>query len=216
MCRPMARRLLSARVGRPTMIRSTFTAALFLVAVAAGPAVAETTPAPSPDVPAAIDAFGLPCEVTFAPKSATPPAKGARAKKAKPAAAMTLATSGLGRGAEFALGRPDRGPSYKPDAESEVRMKAESLTLAMVGLVVRENATAIELCMTKLPRDSRVATVGLHMTIEPAGHVSAAKVTGAGKATAFSSCLATAAKTWAFPHTDAVSDVEYPITLNGR
>ena len=191
------------------MIRTTITtAALFLaVAVAAGPAFAESEPP--------TDAFGLPCEVTFAPKSATPPAKGAKAKKAKAAPAKP-ATTGLGRGAEFALGRPDRGPSYKPDAESEMRMKAETLTPAMVGLVVRDNATAVELCMTKLPRDSRVATVGLVMTIEPTGVVSTAKVIGAPKATAFSSCLAGAAKTWAFPHTDAAVEIEYPITLNGR
>lgn len=212
------------------MIRSTFTAAIFLV-LAAGPAVAESTPAPSPDVPevpvtpdvpevpVTTDAFGLPCEVTFAPRSATPPAKGAKAKKAKLAPApvsTTLATSGLGRGAEFALGRPDRGPSYKPDAESEVRMKAATLSPAMVGIVVRENANAVEFCVTKLPRDSRVGTVGLHMTIEPTGVVSAVTVIGAPKATAFSSCLSVAAKTWAFPHTDTVAEIEYPITLNGR
>ena len=124
--------------------------------------------------------------------------------------------SGLGRGAEFALGRYDRGPSYKPDAESELRMKAESLTPAMIGVVVRENAAAVELCMTRLPRASRVATVGLHLTIEPTGSVSSAKIIGAGKASAFSSCLAGAAKTWAFPHTDAAVEIEYPITLNGR
>lgn len=197
------------------MIRSTFTAAL-LLAVAAGPALAESPPAPSPETPAT-DAFGLPCEVTFAPKSTTPPAKGAKAKKAKaaPTTMTTVATSGLGRGAEFGLGRPDRGPSYKPDAESELRMKAETLTPAMVGIVVRENATAVELCMNKLPRESRVATVGLVMTIEPTGRASSTKVTGAPKAIAFSSCLAAAAKTWAFPHTDAAVEIEYPITLNG-
>ncbi|HUQ05889.1 MAG TPA: AgmX/PglI C-terminal domain-containing protein [Kofleriaceae bacterium] len=197
------------------MIRTTTTtAALFVVpvlvlaATAAGPAFAESEPP--------TDAFGLPCEVTFAPKSATP-AKGAKAKKTKPAPAPApVMTSGLGRGSEFALGRYDRGPSYKPDAESEMRMKAESLTPAMIGLVVRENATAVELCMTKLPKDSRVATVGLNLTIEPTGTVSTAKVTGAGKATAFSSCLAGAAKTWSFPHTDASVEIEYPITLNGR
>lgn len=204
------------------MIRSTFTT-LFFLAAAAGPAVAEsetTPPAPSPDVPAATtDAFGLPCEVSFAPKAATPPAKGKsrKAKEAKPAP-TTYATSGLGRGAEFAgaLGRPDRGPSYKPSAEAEVRMAAATLTPAMVGIVVRENATAVEYCMTKLPKESRVATVGLVMTIEPTGSVSTAKVVGAPKAAAFSSCLAGAAKTWAFPHTDAAVEIEYPITLNGR
>jgi hypothetical protein len=196
------------------MIRTSFTAAL-LLALTAGPALAESPPAPSPETPATTDAFGLPCEVTFAPKAA-PPAKGAKAKKSKAAPApTTLTTSGLGRGAEFALGRPDRGPSYKPDAESEMRMKAETLTPAMVGIVVRENATAVELCMTKLPRDSRVATVGLVMTIEPTGQASSVKVTGAPKAPAFSTCLAAAAKTWAFPHTDAAVEIEYPITLNG-
>ena len=95
-------------------------------------------------------------------------------------------------------------------------MKAETLTLSMVGLVVRDNATAVELCMTKLPKDSRVATVALVMMIEPTGQVSAANVTGAPKAVAFNSCLAAAAKTWAFPHTDAAVEIEYPITLNGR
>jgi hypothetical protein len=194
------------------MIRTTFTAALVLAlasATIAGPAFAESEPP--------TDAFGLPCEVTFAPKSATPPAKGAKAKKSKAAPAPApVTTSGLGRGAEFALGRYDRGPSYKPDAESEMRMKAESLTPAMIGIVVRENATAVELCMTKLAKDSRVATVGLHLTIEPTGSVSSAKVIGAGKSTAFSTCLAGAAKTWAFPHTDAAVEIEYPITLNGR
>lgn len=198
------------------MIRTTFTTALFLslaAATFAGPAVAESEPP--------TDAFGLPCEVTFAPKSATPPAKGAKAKKARAArsqvpAPAPAATSGLGRGAEFALGRYDRGPSYKPDAESEMRMKAESLTPAMIGIVVRENAAAVELCMTKLPKDARVATVGLDLTIEPTGSVSAAKVTGAPRAAAFSACLAGAAKTWVFPHTDAAVEIEYPITLNGR
>lgn len=199
------------------MIRSTFTTALFL-ALAAGPALAETTPATSP---VTTDAFGLPCEVTFAPKSTTPPpAKGAKAKKSKAdarsGAAPKLATSGLGRGFEFELGRPDRGPSYKPDADAELRMKAETLTPAMVGLVVRENATALELCMTKMSKDLRAGTVGLVMTIEPTGTVSAAKVTGAPKSPAFSSCLTAAAKTWTFPHTDAAVDIEYPITLNGR
>ena len=203
------------------MIRSSLTTILF-VALAAGPAVAEsesTPPAPPETPPAATtatDAFGLPCEVTFAPKTATPAAKG-KSKKVKAAPAPTnYTTSGLGRGAEFALGRPDRGPSYKPNADAEVHMKAQTLSPAMVGLVVRDNATAVELCMTKLPRDSRVATVGLVMTIEPTGVVSAATVNGAPKAAAFSSCLAGAAKTWAFPHTDAAVEIEYPITLNGR
>ena len=201
------------------MIRSTFTTVLYLVpvlALAAGPALAESDapPAPSPDAAVATDAFGMPCEVTFAPKTATP-AKGAKAKKAKPAP-KTMSTSGLGRGAEFALGRPDRGPSYKPNADAEVHMKAETLTPAMVGIVVRENATAVELCMTKMPPESRVATVGLVMTIEPTGTVSAAKVTGAPKAAAFSACLSAASKTWAFPHADAAIEIEYPITLNGR
>jgi hypothetical protein len=191
------------------MIRSSLTTTLF-VALLAGPAIAESE-APT------TDAFGLPCEVSFAPKAAPAPAKGKSKKvKATTPAPMTYTTSGLGRGAEFALGRPDRGPSYKPSADAEVHMKAETLTPSMVGLVVRDNATAVELCMTKLPRDSRVATVGLVMTIEPTGVVSAAKVNGAPKATAFSSCLAGAAKTWAFPHTDAAVEIEYPITLNGR
>jgi hypothetical protein len=190
------------------MIRSSLTTILF-VALAAGPAIAES------EAPAT-DAFGLPCEVSFAPKAAPAPAKG-KAKKSKVAPApTTYTTSGLGRGAEFGLGRPDRGPSYKPNADAEVHMKAETLTATMVGLVVRDNATAVELCMTKLPRDSRVATVGLVMTIEPTGVVSAAKVNGAPKAAAFSSCLAGAAKTWTFPHTDAAVEIEYPITLNGR
>jgi hypothetical protein len=199
------------------MIRSSLTTTFFL-ALLAGPALAESTPpATLPEAPAATDAFGLPCEVQFAPKTATPPTKGKSKKvKAAPPAPTTYTTSGLGRGAEFALGRPDRGPSYKPNADAEVHMKAETLTPAMVGLVVRDNATAVELCMTKLPRDSRVATVGLVMTIEPTGVVSAAKVNGAPKAAAFASCLAGAAKTWAFPHTDASVEIEYPITLNGR
>mgnify|MGYP000882925425 CR=1 FL=1 len=202
------------------MIRSTFTAALFL-ALAAGPALAESNPpAPSPETPVVpetpvmTDAFGLPCDVTFAPRAAAP-AKGAKAKKAKPAP-TTLATSGIERAYEFELGRSDRGPSYKPDAESELRMKAATLTPAMAGLVVRENATAIELCMTKLPRGSRARTVGLVMTIEPTGSVSAARVIGAPRAPAFASCLAGAARTWQFPHTDAAAEIEYPITINGR
>ncbi len=205
------------------MIRTSFKLTFFL-AVAAGPALAESTPATSPDVPAlplaveapaAVDAFGLPCEVTFAPKAA--PANGKKAKRAKekPAPAV-VATTGLGRGNEFALGRADRGPSYTVRADAEVRMQAATLTPAMVGIVVRENATAVELCMTKLPVDARAATVGLHLTIEATGQVSATKVTGAPKASAFVSCLSGAAKTWAFPHTDAVTEIEYPIVINGR
>jgi hypothetical protein len=205
------------------MIRSSLTTILF-AALLAGPAVAESNaPATSPEstaapatTPAATDAFGLPCEVTFAPKTATPAkGKSKKVKDAKPAP-TTYHPSGIGRGAEFALGRVDRGPSYQPNADAEVHMKAVTLTPAMAGLVVRDNATAIELCMTKLPREARVGTVGLVMTIEPTGVVSAAKVNGAPKAAAFSSCLAGAAKTWAFPHTDAAAEIEYPITLNGR
>ncbi|KAB2902170.1 MAG: hypothetical protein F9K40_07865 [Kofleriaceae bacterium] len=198
------------------MIRSAFTTTALFLALAAGPAVAESTkPAPSPDVP--VDVFGLPCEVTFAPKAAAP-AKGAKARKASPVRPVSsaLATSGLSSPFEFELGRTDRGPSYKPDADAELRMKAATLTPAMAGVVVRENATAIELCMTRLPRGSRTRTVGLVMTIEPTGGVSTAKVVGAPKAPAFASCLAAAAATWKFPHTDAVTEIEYPVTIHGK
>ncbi len=204
------------------MNHSTFklTSTLFILAVAAGPALAESPlPAPSPEsAPAQVDAFGLPCEVTFAPKAATSakPARGKRSKEPKATAAYT--TSGLGRGGEFALGRPERtrGSSYSPRADAEVRMAAATVTPSMVSIVVRENAAALELCLTKMPRDARVATVGLLLTIEATGSVSSAKVTGAPSAPAFVSCLIGAAKTWAFPHTDAAVDIEYPIVLNAR
>lgn len=190
----------------PTSAFKLATAALF-TAVLAGPALADDPP------PAAtVDAFGLPCEVTFSPRTANP----APGKKARKARSTTAMAKPVARGNEFGLERTDRGPSYSPRAEGELRMQAATITPAMVGLVVREHAGELELCMTKLPREARAATVGLVLTIEPDGTASSVRVTGAPKAPAFTSCLAAQAKTWAYPHADAAVVIEYPITVNGR
>lgn len=185
----------------PTSAFKLATAALF-TAVLAGPALADDAP---------VDAFGLPCEVTFTPRTAAPASK--KARKAKPTPAMAKPVA---RGNEFGLERTDRGPSYSPKAEGELRMQAATVTPAMVGLVVREHAGELELCMTKLPREARAATVGLVLTIEPDGTASSVRVTGAPRAPAFTSCLAAQARTWAYPHADASVQIEYPITVNGR
>ena len=95
-------------------------------------------------------------------------------------------------------------------------MHAATVTPAMVGLVVRAHAAELDLCMTKLPRDAGASTVGLVLTIEADGTASSAQVTGATQAPAFASCLATQARTWAYPHADAAVQIEYPITVNGR
>jgi hypothetical protein len=95
-------------------------------------------------------------------------------------------------------------------------MQAATITPSMVGMVVREHAGELELCLTRLPRDARAATVGLVLTIEPDGTASSVRVTGAPKATAFTTCLVSQARTWAYPHADAAVSIEYPITVNGR
>lgn len=200
------------------MIRTTLTTTLAttLLVVAVGPAAAETPP-PAPTT----DAFGLPCEVTFAPKAtatATKPGKKVRGRRAAapaPVEPIAFTTTGSGRGGEFVLDRIERGPS-RPSGEAELRMEAAKVTPAMVGIVVREHAAELELCLTRLPRESRAATVGLVLTIEPDGRASSVRVTGAPKATAFTSCLATQARAWAYPHADAVVTIEYPIVVNGR
>jgi len=219
------------------MIRTTFSTSLLFLALVAGPAVAESTPAAPPaslppataDAPttsdAPVDAFGLPCEVRFTPRAVVAPVKlGKKARgraRLAPAAApaptlqLTTSASDSGRGGEFVLDRNERGPAT-PRAEAEVHMQAATVTAAMVGVVVREHADQLDLCMTKLPRDARAATVGLVLTIEADGSASAAKVTGAPRAPAFASCLAAQARTWAFPHTDAAVQLEYPIVVNGR
>jgi hypothetical protein len=233
------------------MIRTTAFASILVLSIA-GPAMADTPPASPPPPPsdkvaraaeapsastadapapaaapaeaATTDAFGLPCEVTFSPRSTAMPAKGAKGKKgakaakgaksAKSAAPAAFGTGSSGRGGEFALGRIDRGAS-KPSGEAEVRMQAATVTTSMVGVVVREHAAELELCMARLPKDQRAATVALVLTIEADGTASAAKVTGAPKATEFNACLAAVARTWAYPHTDAAATIEYPLTLNG-
>ncbi|MBE7447937.1 MAG: hypothetical protein HS111_03300 [Kofleriaceae bacterium] len=67
-----------------------------------------------------------------------------------------------------------------------------------------------------MPRAARQGTVGLVMTIEPGGAVSAARVNGAPRAQAFTTCLAAAARTWKFPVAEGAVEVEYPIVLNAR
>jgi hypothetical protein len=215
------------------MIRSTCAALLF-VAVVAGPAVAESPPPAPAETPAdqvddvppppvveaapAVDAFGLPCEVTFAPRPAGKATRGKRGHGLTTTAPSPsrYTTRGLDHGADFMLGRPDRGPSYKPTAEAEVRMQAATVTASMVGMVVRENASALEFCMTRMAPAARRGTIGLVLTIEPTGKVSAARITGAPRSPAFTACLAAAATTWQMPHGDASVVIEYPIVLNAR
>jgi hypothetical protein len=228
------------------MLRSATISSLLLLSIA-GTAAAEEPPAPpapadtvavapvtapAAEVPAVvaaeaaptIDAFGLPCEVTFSPRAARSAKGGKKGKAAKvtksargkavPAPAG-FATGVQGRGGEFALDRIDRGGT-KPSGEAEVRMQAATVTPAMVGIVVREHAAELELCMTKLPRESGAATVSLVLKIEANGTASSVQVTGLAKATAFNTCLAAVARTWAYPHADAAVQIEYPITLNDR
>jgi hypothetical protein len=183
------------------------TATSLFTLLLAGPALAD---APPGEPAQTVDAFGLPCEVTFTPRTAKAAKKTRRAPRPAP-----VVTSG-GRGGEFGLERTDRGPSYSPRAEGEVRMSAATVTPAMVGMVVREHAAELDFCLTRLPRDARAATVGLVLTIEPDGTASSARVTGAPRAPAFTACLAAQARTWAYPHADAAVQIEYPITVNGR
>jgi hypothetical protein len=198
----------------PTFAFKLTTTSLFTLLLA-GPALADSPTEPAPTV----DAFGLPCEVTFSPRSTTAHAtkKGKKVRgKPAPAAPRAMAMTTGGRGGEFGLDRIDRGPSYSPKGDGETRMAAATVTPAMVGMVVREHAGELELCLTRLPRDARAATVGLVLTLEPDGTASSVHVTGAPKASAFTSCLAAQARTWAYPHADAAVQIEYPITVNGR
>lgn len=220
------------------MIRTTVRTArcsVLLLALAATPALAESSgaeaapPPPSPQ-PAGVDAFGLPTEVSFAPRAVAPvapraekatrPGKGKRRAlvpaSAEPVVDAPIEPAADSRGVEFVLGRAERGSSYAPRADGEIKMVETTVTPAMVSAVVRANTAAVDYCMTRMPRAARQGTVGLVMTIEPGGAVSAARVNGAPRAQAFTTCLAAAARTWKFPVAEGAVEVEYPIVLNAR
>ncbi|MBE7454670.1 MAG: AgmX/PglI C-terminal domain-containing protein [Kofleriaceae bacterium] len=221
------------------MIRTTVRSArcsVLLLSLAATPALAESSgaeaapPPPGPQPTGQLDAFGLPTEVSFAPRAVAPvapradkaarPGKGRRRAlvpaSVEPVVDAPIEPAADSRGVEFVLGRPDRGSSYAPRADGEIKMVETTVTPAMVSAVVRANTAAVDYCMTRMPRAARQGTVGLVMTIEPGGAVSAARVNGAPRAQAFTTCLAAAARTWKFPVAEGAVEVEYPIVLNAR
>ena len=84
------------------------------------------------------------------------------------------------------------------------------------GRVLADRMDDLETCWLKLPAAKRVASAAtLHVTIEAAGNVTAARVdgelpTGVGK------CITTAASRWTFPAAETRAEVEHGITLTVR
>ncbi len=172
--------------------------------------VAATTELPT----APVDTLGLPSDIVIAPR-ATAARAGRTSRTPK---RVRSADTGLDRGATFELDRLDRGDrnSASPRVDSELRMTGVTVSAAAVGVVIREHMGELEYCMTRLPKGARDGAVGLALTIEPRGNVSAARLVGGPQAPAFTQCVVGQARRWSFPAGDVTTELEYPIMLNGQ
>jgi hypothetical protein len=117
----------------------------------------------------------------------------------------------LNYGTSFVLG--ERHAAQPKASEADPVIQIKSLTESQGNKVVQDKMVDVENCWLKLPAAQRVtSSATLHLAVEN-GMVVEARVEGA-LPKGVASCITSATDRWAFPVTDARSEIEQGIVLN--
>jgi hypothetical protein len=117
--------------------------------------------------------------------------------------------------------RPSFGDGYelKGRSSSGPRVVDTSMVRSLSerpNRVLGDRLDDLEVCWLRLPASKRVTSAAtLRVTIEAAGHVTAARVDGELPA-GVGKCITAAAGRWSFPVADTRAEVEHGITLTTR
>ena len=133
-------------------------------------------------------------------------------KPAKPETQEQLLKQ-LNYGASFGL--RSRSAEQPKAAEQDPAVQIKSLTDSQANRVVKDKLVDVENCWLKLPAAKRVtSSATLHIAVEN-GMVVAARVDGE-LPKGVAACITAATDRWAFPVTDARSELEQGLVLNAR
>lgn len=107
-------------------------------------------------------------------------------------------------------GRSSSGPRIVDTAV------VRTVTERQAGRSIKDKIADLENCWLRLPAGRRIASAAtLHVTVEAAGTVTAARLDGELPA-GVGKCIAAAAGHWTFPAADARTELEHGITLTSR
>lgn len=138
------------------------------------------------------------------------PALADTAKKTGPIESQEQLLAQLNYGTSFGLKARDATPPKAAEQDPIIQIK--SLTDSQANKVVKDKLVDVENCWLKLPAAKRVtSSATLHLAVEN-GMVVEARVDGA-LPKGVAACITAATDRWAFPVTDARSEVEQGIVL---
>ncbi len=127
----------------------------------------------------------------------------------KPRASKPVKKPNFGDAFEL-KGRSSSGPRIVDTAV------VRTVTEHQAGRVIKDKIADLENCWLRLPAGRRIASAAtLHVTVEAAGTVTAARLDGELPA-GVGKCITAAAGRWTFPATDGRTELEHGITLTSR